>query len=424
MPVTSYPAAHAAQISTRCKECDSSPESLLQGTSHQDHEKMDRILQSSFTTQEKTLYASTNGFVHGAVDAYSKHHHLILRPDDIWLAILTQLSLFINAHSEELRGRLVPHDGKKELEVDCPGSMGNYDWTEFAHKTNDLLAQNVNDPELRNWIMHSFSTTTPTDRVVSAIVMMGALQKYFSYTACFECGLPSVTLLGTRADWQSLLLALDKIPSFGMEATEWYNLLVPVCRHFVATFDEPNSRAVKSFWNRIVHHEHYGSGSTRYSGWITAFCFWDDKGGSLYTRGIDRNEAQARQSSALGGLRKIWRTRRSMGASCVLDGVRYHYIESTEVPPGYASVPVKIVDNTMIYTARMVAGSVATRMESSGVAGPRGPGGRGGVPKPKDEPFEVGLDTLRPVSGWWMFLADEGRETEGEKLNRLNGRWG
>lgn len=418
MPVTTYPAAHAAQSCANRKECDSSPESLLPS---QAHEKMDRMLQSSFTTEEKTLYASTNGFVRGAVDAYSNHHHLILRPDDIWLAILTQLSLFINAHSEELRGRLVPHDGKKELIVHCAGTMDNYDWTQFTQKTNDLLAQNVNDPELRNWIMHSFSTTTPTDRVVSAIVMMGALQKYFSFTAQFLCGLPSVTLLGTRADWQALLLALDKIPSFGMEATEWYNLLVPVCRHFVATFDKPNSGAVKSFWNRIVHHERFGSGSTRYSGWITAFCFWDDKGGSLYARGIDHSKVQAQQSSAFAKAVGAWRSRRGMGVNCMLDGVAYHYIESTDVPPGYASVPVKIDDNGTIYTARMVAGSVATRMESSGIAGPVGPGGRGGRPKPKDEPFEVGLDTLRPVSGWWMFLADEGRETPWEERYRLCG---
>lgn len=360
---------------------------------------MNRILQSSFTTEQKTLYSSTNGFVRGAVDAYSSHHHLILRPDDIWLAILTQLSLFVNAHSEELRGRLVPHDGKKELVVKGSGNMDSYDWTIFAHKTNDLLAQNVTDPNLRDWIMQTFTTTTPTDRVVSAIVMMGALQKYFSFTMQFMCGLPSVTLLGERSDWQSLLLALNKIPSFGMEATEWYNLLVPVCRHFLATFDDPTSHAVKSFWNRIVHHEHYGSGSNRYSGWITAFCFWDDKGASLYARGIDHS-----QPSAAAPLVRVFRRGKGAAANCVLDGVRYHRIESADVPPGYASVPVKIDDNGVIYEARMVAGSVGIRMESSGVAGERGPGGRGGKLRPKDEPLEVGLDTVRPISGWWMYV--------------------
>ncbi|KAA6408381.1 MAG: hypothetical protein FRX48_08123 [Lasallia pustulata] len=412
MPVTTHPAAHDANVSCRRKECDSSPESLLKATSLQDHEKMDRMLQSSFDTEQKTLYASTNGFVHGAVEAYSSHHHLILRPDDVWLAILTQLSFYINAHSEELRGRLVPHDGKKELIVEACGIFESYDWTIFTQKMSDLLAQNVVDPQLRDWIMQTFSTTTPADQVVSAIVMMGALQNYFDFTARFMCGLPSVTLLGERSDWQSLLLALDKIPSFGMEATEFYNLLVPVCRHFVATFDDPASASVKSFWNRIVHYQRRGSGTTRYSGWITAFCFWDKRGASLYERGIDRSQPPSTQEGAMPQIRHRFGSAR---INCVLDGVTYHGVDSADVPPGYSSVPVKIDYYGLIYTARMVAGSVGIRMERSGMSGP---GGRQG-PASETEMVEGGLDTLRPVSGWWMFLVDEGRETEGEKRMKL-----
>ena len=41
-----------------------------------------------------------------------------------------------------------------------------------------LIEENVNDPELRAWIMPDFSTTTESDRVVAAIPMMGSLQEY------------------------------------------------------------------------------------------------------------------------------------------------------------------------------------------------------------------------------------------------------
>ncbi|KAI1785227.1 hypothetical protein LXA43DRAFT_151204 [Ganoderma leucocontextum] len=34
---------------------------------------------------------------------YRSHHHLRIRPDDVWLAILVQLNFYINAHAEELR---------------------------------------------------------------------------------------------------------------------------------------------------------------------------------------------------------------------------------------------------------------------------------------------------------------------------------
>ena len=65
-----------------------------------------------------------------------------------------------------------------------------------------LLEKNIVDPELREWIIPDFSTTTRDDRVVASVLMMGTLQKYFSYTLSIVCGLPSVTLLGTEEDWR------------------------------------------------------------------------------------------------------------------------------------------------------------------------------------------------------------------------------
>lgn len=33
-----------------------------------------------------------NGFVNPAVRAYDCHHDLLIRPDDVWIAILTQIN--------------------------------------------------------------------------------------------------------------------------------------------------------------------------------------------------------------------------------------------------------------------------------------------------------------------------------------------
>ena len=63
-----------------------------------------------------------------------------------------------------------------------------------------LLEENVVDTGLREWIILDFSTTTRDDRVVAGVLMMGTLQKYFSYMFSIVCGIPSVTLLGTEED--------------------------------------------------------------------------------------------------------------------------------------------------------------------------------------------------------------------------------
>ncbi|KAF8887882.1 hypothetical protein CPB84DRAFT_1786686 [Gymnopilus junonius] len=39
-----------------------------------------------------TMHAKHNGFVDTVISAYNEHHHLVLRPDDVWIAISGQLN--------------------------------------------------------------------------------------------------------------------------------------------------------------------------------------------------------------------------------------------------------------------------------------------------------------------------------------------
>ena len=75
-----------------------------------------------------------------------------------------------------------------------------------------------------------------------------------------------------------------------------------------------------------------------------------------------------------------------------LDGVAYHLIDSTAVPTGYASVPVKLVDDGHdgeVFDTYLIAGSVDKRYTEC-----RDGGGNG-------------LGSLRPVSKWRMFIDTE-----------------
>ena len=67
-----------------------------------------------------------------------------------------------------------------------------------------IIAKNVVDPKLREWVMPSFTTTTADDKVIGAILFMDAMQKYFSYTMTMLCGLPPVTLLREASDWREI----------------------------------------------------------------------------------------------------------------------------------------------------------------------------------------------------------------------------
>jgi Domain of unknown function (DUF4419) len=85
-----------------------------------------------------------------------------------------------------------------------------------------------------------------------------------------------------------------------------------------------------------------------------------------------------------------------------LDGAHYHHIESKDVPRGFASVPVELRDEFIIYPSMMVAGSVGVRISSSGE-----------LLHGKDG---TGLDTLQPESGWWMY--EKTAEKTAEELQK------
>ncbi|KAG6371849.1 hypothetical protein JVT61DRAFT_8846 [Boletus reticuloceps] len=48
----------------------------------------------------RDILPQRNGFVHIVIEAYNRHRTLIIRPDDVWLAILTQFCFFINGNAE------------------------------------------------------------------------------------------------------------------------------------------------------------------------------------------------------------------------------------------------------------------------------------------------------------------------------------
>ena len=226
--------------------------------------------------------ATDNGLVRTIVDAYNQHHALALRPDDVWLCILTQFNLFVNGEgrAEQLRSVFVAHEGKKKLEIEGSGTRYTADYGDMAKQMTQLMEENVVDPSLRTWIIPSFTTTTATDVVVASVIMMATLQTYFDYHFSLRCGIPHVTLLGEKDDWELIVRRIEKLKEYGPETTAWYHLLKPIVTRFARAFDigVADSAGNREFWNRVVHWQPGGSGPTYLSGWITAFCAFDNEG--------------------------------------------------------------------------------------------------------------------------------------------------
>lgn len=344
-----------------------------------------------------------NGFVHTVLEAYNNHRGLILRPDDVWIAILTQFSFFVNAHADQLRGHFVAHEGQEELAILGGGNRHTADFALMAHQMTELMHTRVVDPMLRDWIMPEFSTTTDIDRTVYAMSMMATMKGYFRYTFVLRCGIPRVTLLGEMHDWEAILERLERLKLYGIETIAWYHLLHPVITRFVAAFLAPSSPENLDFWSRVAHYEGGGSGPTYLSGWITAFCVFNEQGlwqgpqlnaermreeaPKKLLRPADPRTLSAAKFAAMYTVRTAWRP------FLVLDGMPYPTIDDSCVPCGYAHLDVKLDDNGELFDTVIVAGAVGAQICSND----------------KSELFRNGMrDTVRPVVGYWYFITGAG----------------
>lgn len=126
------------------------------------------MLRSSFDehrNKQPYIIPYENGFVSGLIRALNQDLHLVIRPDDVWLAILLQFSNYVNGHAEDLRHLFVAHDGQKELFLGFEQlSFANIKTSEITDGFVSLIHRNVVDETLRGWMLPAFSTSTDIDR--------------------------------------------------------------------------------------------------------------------------------------------------------------------------------------------------------------------------------------------------------------------
>jgi hypothetical protein len=235
-----------------------------------------QLIKASPLPPQENHQVTDNGFVEACCQAYNKHHHLVLRPDDVWMAILVQFSAFMESAGEAVRSHFVDHQDQKELTVHADGTLHTADYSQLSLDMSREIQKHLKDASVVSLVIPEFTTTTVVDRVSASIALMASMKKYFGYKFCLCCGLPQVTLLGTVEDWKSVEDRTNRllVPLGQPQLHEWHQMLAPVLAKFTESFISPDL----SWWNRICHYIGGGSGPTYLSGWITVFCVFNDEG--------------------------------------------------------------------------------------------------------------------------------------------------
>ena len=305
------------------------------------------------------------------------------------------------------------------------------------------MGNNVRDPKLKDWVLPDFTTTTPEDRTVAAVLFMGAMQKYFEYFfSCITCGIPEITLLGEREDWVKLQNRLGQLLHWGGQAKLYQGFLAPIFKNIVASFDDPTSESITSFWKEMVSHHGpdpmSGANPNPFvTGWITGLFLWKPDGkicietledgavldGVIYPRLHLEDDLVPAVASVPVTLQEIndGMVVRSIETRMMAGICGFQPCDAQKTPPvaeangqGNGSKQrSRIMGSKFLrrLSARFKNGESEETRPSEGADQGEGSGNGTANPKggsPGDEPTQ---NTVKPVAFWWIYkVADESRE--------------
>ncbi|KAM9988577.1 hypothetical protein ACTFIZ_003718 [Dictyostelium cf. discoideum] len=356
------------------------------------------ILKSSLDNKDKEkekeenenlkIIVGYNSFIYSAWEAYNYHHHLEIRPENIWMAIVSQFSFYINKYNKELRNKFVDFNDEKKilqvftdysiLEIDngngngSGGGGGGGDGggkdVSFEKLTNDMvdeICKNIKDPSIRDWIIPSFSTTTVSDKIIFSSVLMSTLKKDFIYRYGSKCGLPKVTLLGTVDDWIQLKERSLKLKEFNISNSDsssssssgsdnsddndnenlmnkWVDkYLLEILDNFI---ESSNGKPNKTWWNQIIDFREQ-SGSSVLSGWLSAFCLFKDDGTFEDNAHLDCPQ--------------------------LYPETKWPKINCISISNGFISTPIQLTDsNGNIYNSQLFSGHFASKIKNNNTLKP------------------------------------------------------
>ncbi|KAH7210752.1 uncharacterized protein BKA55DRAFT_546829 [Fusarium redolens] len=225
------------------------------------HAKSRGVLKSHFHRTASHIVARKNGFILAAKVFYQKDCAIIIRADNIWLAILAQLTPWIY--------QAAPVPENQHIPTFTPNQLDNPVWVAryLSHCVEIKFG-----PQATKVLMPDFCTTTPADATAAALILLGTPCTNLFYLAIEtpkkHPNCDNVFFRGDSANWYKMYLSLEALGTWSTDlnyiALQHQGLL-----HSILTTGENESWS--EFWKNMIIMDPEKS---LMSGWLFAFFNW------------------------------------------------------------------------------------------------------------------------------------------------------
>ncbi|WP_338793413.1 DUF4419 domain-containing protein [Bernardetia sp. MNP-M8] len=197
--------------------------------------------------------------------SFDEHCPLVLSPDIIWLAITQGASIHINEKFDSLEKVIFKKNKPKKLVIrnDSLEYDGRH-WQDLVSSLSNETTKYTNS-DFYSFFVPKFSTTTPTQTTAYQVTLLNSYKKAFEYVGESGCGIPYITVTGTKEDWELIYSRLKELDKLGLKY--WRVELEPIIQEFINVFDDKTNTI---FWQDIYKNME-GYGADYSSGWIIKF---------------------------------------------------------------------------------------------------------------------------------------------------------
>lgn len=226
--------------------------------------KINKLEDIKWLTPPKTGETIFNGgYYHYLSTAWNKHYSVVLKPDDIWNIILSELAVEINKNSGSYATLFTTTPEKKQTITVLTGDVESIDPLAFIDALKNKIPSDVDA------FLPTFSTTTDANILANSVVFCDMVSPYYNYCSKL-CGIPKILILGEIEDWLILTAKIKNLTTIFSTGT--INKYLTNC-HAIATklyYAICGTNTVEFFKN-IFKIKFCGSGSDEVNGWMLSF---------------------------------------------------------------------------------------------------------------------------------------------------------